>query len=83
MTSFDTADILDQRRAYNETLASVTDRTRATWFPLALLVILALVPLLQFAGNYNYVIHLILYTACYVVMASGWNILGGFTSTLR
>lgn len=79
MASFDTADILDRRRAYNETLASVTDRTRATWFPLALLVILALVPLLQFAGNYNYVIHLILYTACYVVMASGWNILGGFT----
>ena len=36
-------------------------------------------PALQFTGNYNYVLHLTLFTACNVVMASGWNILGGYT----
>lgn len=79
MSTFRTADILDQRRAYNETLTSTTDRSRATWFPITLLAVLLLLPLLQFVGNFNYVIHLVLFTASYVVMASGWNILGGFT----
>ncbi len=79
MAHTETADILEQRRAYNETLAAAQDKTRVTWFPLALMAILLALPLLQFVGNYNYLIHLILYTACYVVMASGWNILGGFT----
>ncbi|NNE89180.1 MAG: branched-chain amino acid ABC transporter permease [Silicimonas sp.] len=75
----DTASILEQRTAYNETLASAQDKSRATWFPLLLMAILLALPALQFIGNYNYLLHLVLYTACYVVMASGWNILGGFT----
>lgn len=79
MSSFDTADILDRRRQWNETLAAAQDKTRATWFPVALLALLLAMPLLQFVGNYNYLIHLTLFAASYVVMASGWNILGGFT----
>lgn len=75
----DTAQILAERQAYNASLALAADRRRATWFPLVLLAILAALPALQFVGNFNYVLHLVLYTASYVVMASGWNILGGFT----
>ncbi len=78
MPTRETSDILQQRRTYNESLASAADTTRAIWFPPAVLAVLFALPALQFAGNYNYVLHLVLYTACYVVMASGWNILGGF-----
>ncbi|WP_108663575.1 branched-chain amino acid ABC transporter permease [Acuticoccus kandeliae] len=79
MTVMDQSSVLAARRAYNEKLAAKADKTRATWFPIALLVVLLALPLLQLTGtNYNYVIHLTLYTAMYVVMASGWNILGGF-----
>lgn len=74
-----TSSVLEARKAYNATLVSSHDKTRAVWFPLAVLVLLLALPALQFAGNYNYVLHLILFTACYVTMASGWNILGGFT----
>lgn len=71
--------VLEARRAYNATLAASHDKTRATWFPIAVIVVLLTLPLLQFVGNYNYLLHLVLFTACYVTMASGWNILGGFT----
>ena len=74
-----TEEILAARRAYNETLAQAHDKTRATWFPLLIVALLLVAPALQFAGNYNYVIHLMLYTMMYVTMAAGWNILGGFT----
>lgn len=79
MASLDTNDVIAARRAYNASIAASTDKERATWFPLLLLAVLLALPALQFVGNYNYLIHLTLYTACYVVMASGWNILGGFT----
>ena len=79
MPTIDTDDILEQRRAYNETLAQAADKTRATWFPIAIMAALLALPALQFVGNYNYLIHLVLFTASYVVMASGWNVLGGFT----
>lgn len=79
MSNIETSDIIAQRRAYNETLALAADKTRATWFPLLVLAILLVIPALQFVGNYNYLLHLILFTASYVVMSSGWNILGGFT----
>ena len=79
MSSVDTSEILEQRRAYNETLVQAADKTRATWFPVVVLVLFLLLPALQFIGNYNYLLHLVLFTASYVVMASGWNILGGFT----
>lgn len=80
MSSYDTVDeIVAARKAYNETLAQAADRSRVTWLPITLLVLLALFPLMQFVGNYNYAIHLTLYAMMYVTMASGWNILGGFT----
>jgi branched-chain amino acid transport system permease protein len=71
-------DVLSARAAYNERLARLADKTRAVWFPLAILVILLVLPLVQFVGNYNYMLHLVLLTASYVAMAAGWNILGGF-----
>lgn len=70
--------VVEARRAHNEKLARKADQTRATWFPLAILAVLVALPLLQFVGNYNYVLHLVLFTASYVAMAAGWNILGGF-----
>ncbi len=78
MTSLESQDIIEARRTYNESLAQTADSRRAAWFPLALLAALLALPALQFVGNFNYFIHLTLYTACYVVMAAGWNILGGF-----
>ena len=71
--------VLEARRAYNAGLARKADQTRATWFPVVVLVVLAALPALQFTGNYNYLLHLVLLTASYVAMASSWNILGGFT----
>ena len=79
MSATDTDSILEKRKAYNETLAQAADTTRVTWVPIALVSVLLILPALQFVGNYNYLIHLVLFTASYVVMASGWNILGGFT----
>lgn len=74
----DTSQVLAERKAHNEKLALSADKKRATWFPIALLVFFCALPALQFTGNYNYVLHLVLFTASYVVMAAGWNILGGF-----
>ncbi|SFA70452.1 amino acid/amide ABC transporter membrane protein 2, HAAT family [Poseidonocella pacifica] len=71
--------VLEARRAHNEKLAAKSDKARAIWFPIALLLLLLALPALQVIGNFNYVLHLVLFTACYVTMASGWNILGGFT----
>ncbi|MFT6944472.1 MAG: branched-chain amino acid transport system permease protein [Yoonia sp.] len=79
MTSLETGDILKARKSYYEGLTSSVEKKRAIWFPVVILLLLMALPALQFVGNYNYLIHLVLYTACYVVMASGWNILGGFT----
>lgn len=73
-----TNSVVEARRAHNEKLALKADQTRATWFPLALLTILIALPLLQFAGNFNYLLHLVLFAASFVAMASGWNIIGGF-----
>ena len=72
-------DVLAARKEHNEKIATHTDKARATWFPWLLLGLFVALPLLQFTGNYNYVMHMVLFTACYAVMASGWNILGGFT----
>ena len=75
----DTASVRAARKTYDESLTSGLDQRRVTWFPMALLVALLLFPAMQFVGNYNYEVHLFLYTASYVAMAAGWNILGGFT----
>ncbi len=74
----DPSTVLRAREAYNAALAAKADKSRATWFPLMILAVLLIFPALQFTGNYNYSIHLVLFTASYVVMATGWNILGGF-----
>jgi branched-chain amino acid transport system permease protein len=79
MASLDTSDVIAARRAYNASIAASVDKERVTWFPLVFLAVLLALPALQFVGNYNYVIHLVLFTDSYVVMAAGWNILGGFT----
>ncbi len=79
MAEFGASEVVAARRARDSGLAGTVDKTRSAWFPLTLLAALLLLPALQFAGNYNYLIHLTLFTAMYVVMASGWNILGGFT----
>lgn len=78
-TTDSTSAVLAARRDYNAKLARRADQTRATWFPLVLLAVLIALPALQFVGNYNYLLHLVLLTASYVAMASSWNILGGFT----
>lgn len=74
-----TSAVLEARRQHNEKLAQQADKTRAAWFPIAIIAILLILPALQFVGNYNYLLHLVLFTACYAAMASGWNILGGMT----
>lgn len=74
----DAGSVLEARRIHNQKLARQHDQTRATWFPLAVLGVLLALPLLQLTGNYNYLLHLVLFTASYAVMASGWNIIGGF-----
>lgn len=75
----ETSTVLEARRVHNERLARRADQSRATWFPLVLVALLCLLPAVQFTGNYNYLLHLVLLTASYVAMAAGWNILGGFT----
>jgi branched-chain amino acid transport system permease protein len=46
---------------------------------LGLLVALALFPLLQVAfDGYNYALHMLLYIFMYIIMASSWNIIGGY-----
>jgi hypothetical protein len=78
--TYENADeIVAARRAYNETLAQAHDKRRVFWFPLTVVLLLLALPALQLVGNYNYLIHIVLYTLCYVTMASGWNIIGGFT----
>lgn len=78
--TYENADeIVAARRAYNETLAQAHDKRRVFWFPLTVVLPLLALPALQLVGNYNYLIHIVLYTLCYVTMASGWNIIGGFT----
>ena len=79
MASLDTNEVLTARKSYNAGLSSTVEKDRAVWFPIVVLVALLALPALQFTGNYNYLLHMVLFTACYVVMASGWNILGGFT----
>ena len=78
MERFDAGGVLSARKSYNESIARQADKSRAYWFPPLLLALMLAMPALQFAGNFNYFIHLTLYTSCYVVMAAGWNILGGF-----
>ncbi|MCT7377698.1 branched-chain amino acid ABC transporter permease [Chelativorans salis] len=78
-TELGVSDVLKARKDYNAALASAGRRERATWFPLALLILLTLLPALQITGGHNYTLHLMLYAMMYAAMASSWNILGGYT----
>lgn len=79
MAELATDEILAARQEYNQSIAVAVNKKRSLWFPILVLALFLALPALQFLGNFNYVLHLTLFTACYVVMASGWNILGGFT----
>lgn len=64
------------RAAFAPAVRAGKRATGAFW---TLVSALALLPLLQLTGvNFNYVLHLVLYTLMYIAMASSWNILGGF-----
>jgi branched-chain amino acid transport system permease protein len=53
--------------------------SRRALFPAAMVVALALFPLLQLGlGGFNYWLHMMLYTFMYIAMASSWNVIGGF-----
>ncbi|MBV6656633.1 MAG: branched-chain amino acid ABC transporter permease [Devosiaceae bacterium] len=79
MTFEDSGAVLEARKQYNAKLAQQADKRRAWWFPIAVMALLMVLPALQLVGNYNYLLHMVLFTASYVAMASSWNILGGFT----
>ena len=47
--------------------------------PLAILAILALLPVFQIVeGTLNYYLHMLMYVFLYVIMSSSWNVIGGF-----
>jgi branched-chain amino acid transport system permease protein len=47
--------------------------------PIGTLVFLALLPLLQITvDGYNYWLHMLLYVFLYVIMATSWNLIGGY-----
>lgn len=47
--------------------------------PLAVLVILILLPIFQIVdGSLNYWLHMLMYIFLYVIMAASWNIIGGY-----
>ena len=46
--------------------------------PLLLLVALIAFPAVQFFGNHNYAIHVVLFAFLYITMSSSWNIIGGY-----
>ncbi len=47
--------------------------------PLGTLLALGLLPLLQIAFNgYNYWLHMLLYVFLYIIMATSWNMIGGY-----
>jgi len=73
------ADVLTARSAYNAGLTRTGARGRSWIFAAVLLAVLIALPAMQFAGNYNYHLHMALYTLMYVAMAASWNILGGYT----
>jgi branched-chain amino acid transport system permease protein len=72
-------EVVAARRAYNEGLAATRREDRSWSVAIGLVLLMALLPLLQFAGNANYVLHMALYTFMYVAMTSAWNIVGGYT----
>ena len=79
MSGLDVDDVLQAREEHDRSIAATRNVSRPVWLPLVLILILLAVPAVQFAGSYNYLLHMLLYTMMYVAMASSWNILGGYT----
>jgi len=52
--------------------------TNKKLIPLLILFILFFLPLIQFIGNYNYLIHILLFGFLYITLSSSWNIIGGY-----
>ena len=52
--------------------------TNKKLIPLLTLFILLFLPLIQFIGNYNYLIHILLFGFLYITLSSSWNIIGGY-----
>jgi branched-chain amino acid transport system permease protein len=75
----DVGEVLAARKDYDESIATAHSTDRATWLPLTIIGVLLVIPAAQFAGGYNYVLHMLLFVMMYVAMASSWNILGGYT----
>jgi len=47
-------------------------------FPGMILIILLILPCIQFIANFNYLIHLFLYSFLYITLTTSWNIIGGY-----
>lgn len=63
----------------DSTIPSAKTRTLRRVIPILAFVLLALFPLLQvFFDGYNYWIHMMLYIFLYIIMASSWNLIGGY-----
>jgi branched-chain amino acid transport system permease protein len=77
--SGEVGEVVAARRAYNAGLAATKREDRSRGFAIGLVILLAALPLLQFVGNANYVLHMALYTFMYIAMTSAWNIVGGYT----
>ena len=72
-------DVVAARREMNKRLATTRSETRSWGFVIGFLIAMAALPLLQFVGNANYVLHMALYSFMYIAMSSAWNIVGGYT----
>jgi len=71
--------VLAERDAYRAGLADARRGGGSRGALLVVLAVLVLFPLVQLTGtNWNYPLHLMLYSFMYIAMTSGWNILGGF-----
>jgi len=78
-TQLDVGEIIEARAARGTAVAEAGQPARAVYFPIAVLVVLAAIPALQFFGGYNYLLHMLLFIMMYSAIASSWNILGGYT----
>jgi branched-chain amino acid transport system permease protein len=78
---------MTQMREKDETLNREARRKQSganPWIkygiPLAVFVVLALLPIFQIVnGGLNYWLHMLLYVFLYIIMSSSWNIIGGYT----
>ena len=78
--ALDVDSVISARRDYNAQLGrAVGEKKRAYGTVAAILALLLLFPLVQLTGaNFNYALHMMLFSFMYVAMASSWNILGGY-----